>query len=149
MNWGALALPLVLGAGAYSEYRDKKNRAGDLNRAYGAYNAAQNARNIMKGSGGGGRRSGGGGGGGGGKQQAGASILSQYYGNALDLLQPYIDAGKESLPKQTAAFNAGLERFTPFAQMALDPELIRQSLTREALYSNAPKLSDKLVGGSK
>lgn len=144
MNWSSLALPAALIGGSYLEYRDKKKRQKNLNSAYSAYQAAQNARAMA----GGGSRSGGGGGGGG-KQQAGMSILQQYYDEANKLLQPYVDVAKEALPKQAAAHAAGVESFVPFAKQALDPEMVRQALTREALYANAPALPDYLVGGKK
>lgn len=144
MAWTDFILPAVVAGGSYLEYKDKKKRQKNLNSAYSAYTAAQNARAM----GAGGRRSGGGGGGGGGdKRAAGKAILEQYYAQANELLRPYVDAGKESLPKQTAAFNSGVEAFTPFMQQALNPEIIRQALTREAYGAGAPALPEYLKGG--
>ena len=141
MGWTDFILPAVIAGGSYMDYRDKKKRSKDLNRRYEQYRAAHAAAQAAKGSGGGG------GGRGDGGKGAMRSTLSDYYGQANALLQPYVDMAKEQLPKQAAAFNMGMQGVNQLGGMVLSPEFLRQ-----AIQMNTPQqaaLPGYLVGGGK
>lgn len=75
------------------------------------------------------------------------SLLMEYYKKAQDLYQPYVDAGKQVLPAQTAAYMQGLPSAQNYMGQTLDPDFIRQSLTYNR--PDGPELPSYLAGGKK
>lgn len=129
MDWSKLILPAVIAGGSYLEYKDKKKRQKELDKAYSAYRAAQ-----IAGAGSEGEGSGGGGGGGGGNMRGAQATLKDYTQQANDLLEPYIKVGKEVLPVQAEAYKSGLGGYGQFAGQVFDPEFLKR-----VLNYNAPK----------
>ena len=135
-NWGALVGAGLAGLGGYLDYKDKKDRQKELDKQYSAYRYAQMQGAAAQGS------SGGGGG-----KSAMQSLLMEYYKKAQDLYQPYVDAGKQVLPAQTAAYMQGLPSAQNYMGQTLDPDFIRQSLTYNR--PDGPELPSYLAGGKK
>lgn len=143
-NWGALAGTALLGAGAYFDYKNKRDQQRQLDREYSAYRYQQMQRAAL---GGGPSRGGGGGGGGESGKDAMRSILLDYYQKAQDLYQPYVDAGRQVLPLQSAAYQKGLEGAGGFMGKTLDPQFLQQALTYNR--PDGPALPEYLRGGKK
>lgn len=140
MSWGNLAALAAVGGLSYLDYKNKRKKQKSLEKQYGAWRAAQIAKEMA-----GGEHHGGGGGGGGAGRASG--ILSDYYAQAQEYLNPYVEVGKQVLPKQTELFMKALPGAGAFTGQALDPEFLRR-----AMNYNAPaqaELPAYLMGGKK